>query len=167
MTRIFPSFLHFGGTGSYEIKDRTKHILAVALGLQSSTGDRDVWVLANEHIQHWNMKTEGWEELVMDYNLITLLSDEISKTFKLIDCRDIELSDLSVLKSVLWLLFCLTPSILNESFSSDGVIVILVSYSGQEDSDDFHRLYAFVELERSDAGFVVKAVKGVPYQTVS
>lgn len=33
--------------------------------------------------------------------------------------------------------------------------------------DDFHRLYAFVELERSDAGFVVKAVKNVPYQTVS
>ena len=33
--------------------------------------------------------------------------------------------------------------------------------------DDFHRLYAFIELERSDAGFVVKAVKNVPYQTVS
>ena len=57
-------------------------------------------MLANEHIQHWNMKTEGWEDLVMDYNLIELLSDEITKTFKLIDCRDIELSDLSVFKSV-------------------------------------------------------------------
>jgi hypothetical protein len=60
-----------------------------------------------------------------------------------------------------------TTSILNESFFSDGIIVILVSYSGQEDMDDFHRLYAFVELERSDAGFIVKAVKNVPYQTVS
>jgi hypothetical protein len=65
------------------------------------------------------------------------------------------------------LLFHLITSILNKSFFSDGVIVILVSYSGQEDMDDFHRLYAFVELERSDAGFVVKAVKNVPYQTVS
>ena len=98
------------------MKDRTKHIHAVALGLQSSTGDRDVWVLANEHIQHWNIKTEGWEELVVDYNLMALLSDEISKTFKLIDCRDIELSDLSVFKLVLC---CFRPniSILNESFS--------------------------------------------------
>ena len=33
--------------------------------------------------------------------------------------------------------------------------------------DGFHRLYAFVELERSDVGFIVKVVKGVPYQTVS
>ena len=33
--------------------------------------------------------------------------------------------------------------------------------------DGFHRLYAFVELERSEAGFLVKAVKSVPYQTVS
>jgi hypothetical protein len=65
------------------------------------------------------------------------------------------------------LLFRPTTSILSESFFSDGVIVILVSYSGQEDMDDFHRLYAFVELERSDTGFVVKAVKSVPYQTVS
>ena len=85
----------------HEIKDRTKHIHAVALGLQSSASNRDVWVLANEHIQHWNMKTEGWEELVADYNLIALLSDEISKTFNLIDCRDLELSDLSMLKSVI------------------------------------------------------------------
>ena len=46
------------------------------------------------------MKAEGWEELVVDYNLITLISDEISNTFKLIDCRDLELSDLSVFKSV-------------------------------------------------------------------
>jgi hypothetical protein len=65
------------------------------------------------------------------------------------------------------LLFRPTTSILNEPFFSDGVIVILVSYSGQEDVDDFHRLYACVELEQSDAGFVVKAVKSVPYQTVS
>ena len=36
----------------------------------------------------------------MDYNLVALLSDEVSKTFKLIDCRDLELSDLSVFKSV-------------------------------------------------------------------
>jgi len=33
--------------------------------------------------------------------------------------------------------------------------------------NDFHRLYAFVELQQSDAAFVVKAVKSVPYQTVS
>ena len=111
------------------------------------------------------MKAEGWEELVVDYNLIVLLCNEVSKTFKLIDCRDLELSDLSVFKSVLVVISF--NFILNESLSSDGAIVILVSYSGQEDMDDFHRLYAFVELERSDDGFVVKAVKNVPYQTVS
>jgi hypothetical protein len=60
-----------------------------------------------------------------------------------------------------------STSVINEFFFRDGVVVILVSYSGQEDMDDFHRLYAFVELEQSDAGFVVKAVKNVPYQTVS
>jgi nuclear pore complex protein Nup133 len=105
-SRLFPSFLYSGATASHGIKDRTKHIHAVALGLKSFTGDQDVWVLANEHIQHWNMKVEGWEELVVDCNLIALLSDEISKTFKLIDCRDLELSDLSVLKSVVVAISC-------------------------------------------------------------
>ncbi|KAF8798054.1 hypothetical protein BYT27DRAFT_7203757 [Phlegmacium glaucopus] len=146
-SRLFPLFLYSATTASHEIKDRTKHIHAVSLAPPSSTGNRDVWVLANGHIQHWNMKAEGWEELVVDYNLIPLLSYEVSRTFKLMDCQDLELSDLSVF--------------------NDGVIVILVSYSGQEDMDDFHRLYAFVELERSDAEFVVKAVKSVPYQTTS
>ena len=47
------------------------------------------------------MRAEGWEELVVDFNLIDLLSDEVSKTFKLADCRDLELSDLSVFKLVL------------------------------------------------------------------
>ena len=99
-SRLLPSFLYSASTASHENKDRTKYIHAVALGLQSSTGDRDVWVLANGHIQHWNMKAEGWEELVLDCNLIALLSDEVIKTFKLTYCQDLELSDLSVFKSV-------------------------------------------------------------------
>jgi len=93
------------------MKDRTKHIHAVALGPQSSSGDWDVWVLANGQIQHWNMKALGWEELVLDYNLIPLLSHEVSKTFRLTDCQDLELSDLSVFKSVVCLLFCPISSI--------------------------------------------------------
>jgi len=132
------------------LKDKSKHIHAVALGLQSSHGDRDVWALANGRVQQWNMRFEGWEELVLDHDLIELLSGEVEKKFDVGNrdpSQDLELSDLAVF--------------------NDGNIAVLISYSGKEVSNDFRRLYALAELRPSANGFIVNHLRSVPYQTTS
>ncbi|KAF8163334.1 methyltransferase type 11 [Crassisporium funariophilum] len=146
-SRLLPSFFASASSSSYEVKDKSKHIHAVALGLGAATGDRDVWVLANGHIQLWSVKGAGWEELVLDYDLSTRLATEVKDKFKLDDCQDIELSDLAVF--------------------NDGNVAVLLSYSGKEESNDFHRLYALVELSRTPQDFTVVSIKSVPYQTTS
>ncbi|KAF8964670.1 hypothetical protein BDZ97DRAFT_1660027 [Flammula alnicola] len=138
-------------TTSYDAKDKAKHIHAVSLGAQFSTGDRDVWALANGRIQQWSMKSEGWEELILDYDLTSLLSEKVVEKLTTqspdISGEDLELSDLAVF--------------------NDQKIAILVSYSGKEVSNDFRRLYALAELELAGTGFVVKNLRSVPYQTTS
>lgn len=100
MSRLIPSFF-LGTNSAYEVKDKNNHIHAVALGTSSSNGDRQVWVLANGRIQLWNMKSEGWEHLVLDYDLIDLLAEEVAKKFDVGDSdprQDLELSDLAVFR---------------------------------------------------------------------
>lgn len=100
-SRLIPSFFSSGPGSTSEAKDKSKHIHAVALGLQSPNGDRDVWALANGHVQQWNMRFEGWEDLILDYDLIALLSQEVERKFDVGNrdpSQDLELSDLAVFK---------------------------------------------------------------------
>ncbi|KDR81643.1 hypothetical protein GALMADRAFT_239719 [Galerina marginata CBS 339.88] len=150
----FVSFLS-ATPSSYEVKDKSKHIHAVSLGHKSHSGDQDVWALANGHIQHWSMKSEGWEELISDIDLTLLLAEAIQRKFDPKgqnlenSYQDIELSDLAVF--------------------DDQNIAILVSYPGkdEEDTDDFRRLYSLAELEVVGANYQVKHLNSVPYQTTS
>lgn len=100
-SRLLPSFLSpTASSSSCDSKDKSKHIHAVVLGLQSGSGDRELWALANGHIQQWSMKSEGWEDHLLDLDLSPLLSEHVQKTLapKGSDnsCHDLELSDLAV-----------------------------------------------------------------------
>ncbi|KIM49090.1 hypothetical protein M413DRAFT_95576 [Hebeloma cylindrosporum] len=152
-SRLLPSFLSPpASSSSFDNKDKSKHIHAVVLGLQSASGDREVWALANGHIQQWSMKSEGWEDHLLDLDLSPLLSEQVQKSLvpKGSDntCHDLELSDLAVF--------------------DDQNIAVLVSYTGQESTDDdLRRLYALAELKPSISGFEVYRLNRVPYQTTS
>ncbi|KAF9533020.1 hypothetical protein CPB83DRAFT_903494 [Crepidotus variabilis] len=149
-SRLIPSFFASGSNPAYDVKDKAKHIHAVALGLQSANGDRQIWALANGRVQQWNMKFEGWEDILLEHDLVELLSEEVTRKFDVGDrdpSQDLELSDLAVF--------------------GDGNIALLISYSGKEVSDDFRRLYALAELRPSGTGFSPISLKSVPYQTTS
>lgn len=45
---------------------------AVAMGGKSAT-DRDVWALVDTRLQKWIMATDGWEELKLDVDLLTVV----------------------------------------------------------------------------------------------
>ncbi|KAF9476583.1 methyltransferase type 11 [Pholiota conissans] len=138
-------------TSSFENKDVSKHIHAVAVSSAAVNGDRNVWALANGRIQQWNMKSEGWEEAIMDEDLTELLYDKIDEKINGqgsdSKCKDLELSDLAI-------------------FSNNN-LAVLVSYVGKEIADGFRRLYALVELDLSGPAFNIKSLRNVPYQTTS
>ena len=100
-SRLIPSFFSSAVNQAYEVKDKAKHIHAVALGLQATNGGRQVWALANGRVQLWDMKFEGWEHLILDNDLVELLSEEVSRRFDIGDHdaqQDLELSDLAVFR---------------------------------------------------------------------
>ncbi len=73
----------------------------MALGPQAANGDRQIWALANGRVQLWNMKFEGWEDLILEHDLVEILSEEVAKKFDVGDRdprQDLELSDLAVFK---------------------------------------------------------------------
>lgn len=101
-SRLTSFFLPSAASTSYlDVKDSSKHVHAVAVCPSSVLGDRDVWALANGRIQQWSLKSEGWEEPIMDEDLTSLLSDKVAeKMFSngLQSCEDLELSDLTYLE---------------------------------------------------------------------
>jgi len=98
---LIPSFFSSGANQAYDVKDKTKHIHAIALGLQATNGGHQVWALANGRVQLWDVKFEGWENLILDNDLVELLSEEVSRKFDIGDHdpkQDLELSDLAVFR---------------------------------------------------------------------
>ena len=95
LSRLIPSFF-LGTDFAYDFKDKNNHIHAVALGVLSSNRDR-----ANGRFQLSNMKSEGWGHLVLDHDLVDVLSEEVAKRFDVGDRdpkQDLELSDLGVFR---------------------------------------------------------------------
>jgi nuclear pore complex protein Nup133 len=75
------------------------YVSSIALGKLSTTGEREVWVLVNERIQKWELKPEGWEELLLDRNVVGLLKSAVKDKFKISEeddqSMDFELIDLA------------------------------------------------------------------------
>lgn len=99
LSRLLPAFL-----SSPDTQVESGNINAIALHDRPTdpTG-RDVWTLIDFRIQRWNMSTEGWEELILDEDVSTLIAPEVqtkfaSSTSQIQADLDLELLDLQVVR---------------------------------------------------------------------
>lgn len=100
-SRLIPSIFSSSGSTSNVSAGLPRNISAVALGALTPTGGKDVWALADTHVQKWDMKIEGWEELILDVDIsssvISALRDRFGASIAATDEDvDIELIDLAV-----------------------------------------------------------------------
>jgi nuclear pore complex protein Nup133 len=105
------------------------------------------------------MSTEGWEEIVLDQDIGSIIRPAIRGRYPAAplddSSLDLELLDFAFEKH----------SLINTNL---GRMVILVSYAGKEDSmgADPRRVYALVWVSYSSGAFAVENVSSVPYQSV-
>lgn len=81
------------------------YVSSVALGKPSATGEREVWTLVNERVQKWELKPEGWEELLLDKNVVELLKSAVKDEFGIKEkdqSMDFELIDLGFERCVFY-----------------------------------------------------------------
>ena len=99
LSRLLPLFV-----SSPDTQVESGNINAVAMHDRPSdpTG-RDVWTIIDFRIQRWNMSTEGWEELILDEDISSLIAPQIQTKFagstSQIEAElDLELLDLHVIR---------------------------------------------------------------------
>jgi len=81
---------------------------SIALGKPSATGGCIVWTLVGERIQKWELKSEGWEDLLSDIDVSTLLESAIRGASGVTDeLSNLELIDLGYERCV----FCLSADL--------------------------------------------------------
>ncbi|KAJ7582654.1 hypothetical protein C8J56DRAFT_955381 [Mycena floridula] len=161
-TRLFPS-LFSQASVSLSSTPEPGNISSVALGPRNAAGGRELWALVDSRLQKWDMKPEGWEELVMDEDIIEIvrsaLRDSVAGIERDNSKLDLELVDLATEVADL----------------GDVGLVILASYAGAEDDNSMaldivgvRRLYVLVHLTHELSGiFGVRQVRPVPYQSTS
>lgn len=97
LSRFFPSL--FGASELRPADAMNAYVSSITLGKLSTTGEREVWVLVNERIQKWELKPEGWEELLLDRNVVGLLKTAVKDKFRISEeddqSMDFELIDLA------------------------------------------------------------------------
>lgn len=106
-SRLIPSIFSSSASASSVAAGHSRNVNAIALGSLASVGGKEVWALVDTHIQKWDMKTEGWEELLLDVNISSILTSalrdhfgaSISKDDKHVD---LELLDLAINGYVLY-----------------------------------------------------------------
>ncbi|KAF8892544.1 Non-repetitive/WGA-negative nucleoporin C-terminal-domain-containing protein [Infundibulicybe gibba] len=156
-SRLIPSIFSTSTPSSRVISAEPGNISSITMGAQTSTGGRDIWALVDTRVQRWDMKSEGWEELLIDSEITNNLRIAVRETFgegvEKDNARlDLELVDLAI--------------------DSDGGLVILVSYAGTEsyltmDMGGVRRMYALIRATCLGETFKVDNVKSVPYQSTS
>jgi len=77
------------------------NVSALALGAKSSEGSREVWALVDSRVQRWEMRLEGWEEIMLEEDVADTVRTAIRKVFgesvEVDDARmDLELLDLAI-----------------------------------------------------------------------
>ncbi|KAF8654069.1 hypothetical protein AX16_003602 [Volvariella volvacea WC 439] len=157
ISRLLPSFIT--GAGSSRSDLEPGNISAIALGSSNALGGRGVWALVDTRLQLWDMRADGWAELVHDTDVLAQLRGEIRETYGESlpedDAQlDLEFLDLAV--------------------DSEGQLVVLLSYAGEEvdtfmalDLKGIRRVYVLMRLTHSNSTFTVDNVKTVPYQSTS
>ncbi|KAJ7774554.1 hypothetical protein DFH07DRAFT_102982 [Mycena maculata] len=161
LARLLPSFLSPSPSTSHQapLTPEVGNISSIALGGQTPTGGRELWALVDTRVQRWEMKSEGWEEPLLDEEIAGVARSALRSAFgdsveqdnaKL----DLELVDLAI--------------------DGEGKLVILVSYAGRDeprgmsmDVGGVRRIYALVRLSYLGDVFKVDGVRNVPYQSTS
>jgi nuclear pore complex protein Nup133 len=57
------------------------NINAISLGDKTITGGREVWALVDTRIQRWDMKSEGWEQLLLDEEVASIVRTAVREAF--------------------------------------------------------------------------------------
>ncbi len=79
LSRLLPSF--FGSSDLSPADAMNSYVSSIVLGSSSAIGEREVWVLVSERIQKWELKPEGWEELLLDRSVVGLLKEAVKDEF--------------------------------------------------------------------------------------
>ncbi|KAJ7449858.1 hypothetical protein FB451DRAFT_741132 [Mycena latifolia] len=161
LSRLIPSFLSPSPSASQHsaLTPELGNISSIALGGRTPTGGRELWALVDTRVQRWEMKSEGWEEPLLDEEIAAVARSALRTAFgdnvehdnsKL----DLELVDIAV--------------------DGEGKLVILVSYAGRDeprfmamDVGGIRRVYALIRLSYLGDVFKVQGVQNVPYQSTS
>ena len=129
----------------------------MALGNATPTG-REIWIAVDTRIQLWNLRFEGYEELISDEDLGESIREVIQDFTPATSRRgsgvelDVEFLD-----------------VVPENSSK---VVLLVSYAGVDDensmmvSNNPRRIYALVRLSYTTNSFAIEDAIVVPYQSV-
>ncbi|KAK1236521.1 hypothetical protein PQX77_000214 [Marasmius sp. AFHP31] len=161
LTRLIPSLFSQSSSNNNnnQINLEPGNVSALALGATTVEGGREIWALVDSRVQKWDMKLEGWEEVLFDEDISDVVRSAVRNAFgdsvEQDDARlDLELVDLAV----------------------DGAnkLVVLVSYAGKEQSDlmamdvgNIKRIYALVQLSLIGSTFKTESARGIPYQSTS
>lgn len=82
LARLLPSFFASSSNRpSSNISTEPGNINSVALGATNSTGGRDLWALVDTRVQRWDMKAEGWEEVLLDEEVAGIIRFAVRDAF--------------------------------------------------------------------------------------
>ena len=80
LSRLLPTFLSSSSSQATEVEAGNINAVALRDRPNDNTG-RDVWTLINCRVQRWNTSTEGWEELLVDEDVWSLIGPYVVKKF--------------------------------------------------------------------------------------
>ncbi|THH17812.1 hypothetical protein EW146_g3080 [Bondarzewia mesenterica] len=129
-------------------------ITAIALGAKNNLG-RDIWALIESRIQQWNMASEGWEEIVFEEDVMSIIRPALQELIRTPSAAD----------------FYLDVELLDVAFESSGKLVFLTSHSGTEDDTSMdtaatpRRIYSLIHVSLLAGISKVEKVISVPYQS--
>ncbi|TFK76396.1 hypothetical protein BDN72DRAFT_755585 [Pluteus cervinus] len=156
ITRLLPNFLT--SSRSPLINSEPGNTNALAFGSQTHPGSWELWSLVDARVQKWNVSSEGWEEILLDEYLdsivLSALRSSYGDTLESDDSSlDLEFLDLAV-----------------DRFDR---LILLISYVDEKasrhlgvDLSGVHRTHALVRLGYTDGGFSVENIKSIPHQRV-
>ncbi|KAF8212214.1 hypothetical protein K438DRAFT_1708496 [Mycena galopus ATCC 62051] len=159
LARLIPSFFSPSPSGSQPLTPEVGNISSIALGGQTPTGGRELWALVDTRVQRWEMKSEGWEEPLLDEEIAEVARSALRTAFGPSVEQDNSQLDLELV---------------DIAIDGEGKLVILVSYAGREelpvmamDIGGIRRIYALIRLSYLGEVFKVDGVRNVPYQSTS
>lgn len=81
LSRLIPSFLSSSPSSSQPLTPEVGNISSIALGGQTPTGGKELWALVDTRVQRWEMKSEGWEEPLLDEEIAGVARSALRTAF--------------------------------------------------------------------------------------